>query len=58
MLFERGWKHALKRVFLLCLLVGWRVGVAAHLAHDEEQLNIGTVVLNEAERQWVRDNRR
>jgi len=56
MLFERGWNYTLKRVFLLCLLVGWRVGVAAHLAHDDEQLNIGTVVLSEAEQQWVRDN--
>lgn len=56
MLFERGWKHTLKQVLLLCLLYGWRVSAAAHLAHEEEKLNIGTVVLDEEERQWIRDH--
>lgn len=59
MLFEKGWKHTLKQVLLLCLLCllyGWRVSAAAHLAHEEEKLNIGTVVLDEEERQWIRDN--
>lgn len=55
MLFERGWKHTLKQALLLCLLYGWRVSAAAHLVH-EEKLNIGTVVLDEEERQWIRDN--
>lgn len=56
MLFERGWKPTLKRVLLLCLLYGWRVSAAAHLAHEEGQMNIGTVVLNEEEQRWIRDN--
>ena len=56
MLFERGWKHTLKQVLLLCLLYGWRMSAAAHLAYEEEKLNIGTVVLDEEEQQWIRDN--
>ncbi|WP_445179649.1 transporter substrate-binding domain-containing protein [Pseudomonas sp. McL0111] len=57
MLFERGWKHTLNRVLLLCLLSAARLAEAAQLAlHDEERLNVGRIELDEVERQWIRDN--
>jgi PAS domain S-box-containing protein len=57
MLFERGWKHTLNRVLLLCLLSAARLGEAALMAlHDEGRLNVGRIELDEDERQWIRDN--
>jgi hypothetical protein len=46
MLFERGWKHTLKRVLLLCLMSCWRLGDAAHLAlHDEKKSSVEPIEL-------------
>jgi PAS domain S-box-containing protein len=57
MLFERGWKHTLKRVLLLCLMSCWRLGDAAHLAlHDEKKSSVEPIELTEVEHQWIRDN--